>query len=154
MLQEMDGGRGARPGPDYFLTHSAAPSPAFSGRVKKRRSGSTLSKPRPSGRELKGVLTRENVLHVFYVDVDRWGEVLMKQNITLSIEKEVLKKAKLMAAKKETSVTKLLTEQLTKMVSEDEQYDLAKKRALTILKKGFHLGGCIMAEWEGLHERR
>jgi hypothetical protein len=78
----------------------------------------------------------------------------MRQNITLSIEKELLKKAKLMAAKKETSVTKLLTEQLAKMVSEDDQYDLAKKRALTNLKKGFHLGGCIMAKREELHERR
>ena len=28
-----------------ILTHSAAPSPAFEGGVKKRRSGSTLSKP-------------------------------------------------------------------------------------------------------------
>jgi len=28
-----------------LLTHSAAPSPAFEGGVKKRRSGSTLSKP-------------------------------------------------------------------------------------------------------------
>jgi hypothetical protein len=78
----------------------------------------------------------------------------MRQNITLSIEKELLKKAKLMAAKKETSMTKLLTEQLAKMVSEDDQYDLAKKRALTILKKGFHLGGCIMGKREELHERR
>jgi hypothetical protein len=51
-------------------------------------------------------------------------------------------------------MTKLLTEQLAKMVSEDDQYDLAKKRALTILKKGFHLGGCIMAKREELHERR
>jgi len=77
----------------------------------------------------------------------------MKQNITLSIEKELLKKAKLMAAKKETSVTKLLTEQLAKMVSEDDQYDLAKKRALAILRKGFHLGGGrIIAKREELHE--
>ncbi len=78
----------------------------------------------------------------------------MKQNITLSIEKELLKKAKLMAAKKETSVTKLLTEQLARVVSEDEQYDSAKKRALAILKKGFHLGGSIIAKREELHERR
>jgi hypothetical protein len=78
----------------------------------------------------------------------------MKQNITLSVEKELLKKAKLMAAKKETSVTKLLTEQLAKMVSEDDQYNLAKKRALALLKKGFHLGGCIIAKREELHERR
>ena len=78
----------------------------------------------------------------------------MKQNITLSIEKELIKKAKLMAAKKETSVTKLLTEQLSKMVSEDDQYDLSKKRALAILRKGFHLGGRIISKREELHERR
>jgi hypothetical protein len=78
----------------------------------------------------------------------------MKQNITLSIEKELLKKAKLLAAKKETSVSRLLTEKLVKMVSEDDQYDLAKKRALTILKQGFHLGGRIIAKREELHERR
>jgi len=78
----------------------------------------------------------------------------MKQNITLSIEKELLKKAKLLAAKKETSVSRLLTEKLVKMVSEDDQYDLAKKRALTILKQGFHLGGRIIAKREDLHERR
>ena len=78
----------------------------------------------------------------------------MKQNITLSIERELLKKAKLVAAKKETSVTKPMTEQLAKMVSEDEGYDAAKKRALTILKKGLHLGGRIIAKREELHERR
>jgi len=77
----------------------------------------------------------------------------MKQNITLSIEKELLKKAKLMAAKKETSVTKLLTNQLNKMISESEEYESAKKRALAILKKGFHLGGHIPCRREELHER-
>ncbi len=78
----------------------------------------------------------------------------MKQNITLSIERELIRKAKVMAAKKETSVTKLLAEQLAKMVSEDDQYDLSKKRALAILRKGFHLGGRIMSKREELHERR
>ena len=37
------------------LTHSAAPSPAFQGGVKKRLSGSTLSNPRPSGRKVEGL---------------------------------------------------------------------------------------------------
>jgi hypothetical protein len=78
----------------------------------------------------------------------------MKQNITLSIEKELLKRAKLIAAKKETSVTKLLTEQLAKIVLEDDQYNSAKKRALAMLKRGLHLGGSIIAKREELHERR
>jgi len=37
------------------LTHSAAPSPALKSGVKKRRSGSTLSKPRASGRGVEGL---------------------------------------------------------------------------------------------------
>jgi hypothetical protein len=77
----------------------------------------------------------------------------MKQNITLSIEKDLLKKAKLIAAKKETSVTQLLTDQLTKMISEDDLYESAKKRALVNLRKGFHLGGRILSRREELHER-
>ncbi len=78
----------------------------------------------------------------------------MKQNVTLSIEKELLKKAKLMAAKKETSVTKLLTDQLNKMISEEDEYESSKKRALANLRKGFHLGGQILCRREELHERR
>jgi len=77
----------------------------------------------------------------------------MKQNITLSLEKDLLRKAKLLAAKKEISVTKLLSEQLTKVISEDDGYEVAKKRALTVLRKGLHLGGRITAEREELHER-
>jgi len=65
-----------------------------------------------------------------------------------------LRKAKLLAAKKDMSVTKLLSEQLTKVISEDDEYEAAKKRALTVLRKGLHLGGRVAAEREELHERR
>lgn len=78
----------------------------------------------------------------------------MKQNITLSIEKELLKKAKVLAARKDISVTKLLAEQLAKIVSEEDQYEVSKRRALARLRKGFHLGGYIPAKREELHERR
>ena len=78
----------------------------------------------------------------------------MKQNITLALEKEVLKRAKVLAAKKDVSVTKLLAEELARMVAEDDRYELSKKRALARLKKGFHLGGQILAEREELHARR
>ena len=78
----------------------------------------------------------------------------MKQNITLSLDREIIKKAKVLAAKKDASVTRLLAEQLTTIVSEDNQYVSSKRRALARLKKGFHLGGCVLAEREELHERR
>ena len=78
----------------------------------------------------------------------------MKQNITLSRETELIKKAKLMAAKKETSITQLLTDQLNKLISEEDEYESSKKRALANLRKGFHLGGRIISKREELHERR
>jgi len=78
----------------------------------------------------------------------------MKQNITLSLEKELIKKAKVLAPKKDISVTKLLAEQLAKIFSEEGQYEVSKRRALARLKKGFHLGGSILAKREEIHERR
>jgi hypothetical protein len=47
----------------WMLIHSAAPSSASQGGVKKRRSGSTLSKLRPSGRGVEG-LTFFRVRHI------------------------------------------------------------------------------------------
>ncbi len=40
---------------EFKLTRSAATCPAFKVGVKKRRSGSTLSKPGPSGRGVEGL---------------------------------------------------------------------------------------------------
>jgi HSP90 family molecular chaperone len=78
----------------------------------------------------------------------------MKQNITLAVDKELLKKARVLAAKRETSISKLLSELLAKIMSEDDQYEASKKRALSRLKKGFHLGGRILATRDELHERK
>ncbi|HSB06023.1 MAG TPA: DUF6364 family protein [Thermodesulfobacteriota bacterium] len=78
----------------------------------------------------------------------------MKQNITLSLDRELLRKAKVLAAKKDMSVTKLLANELNRMVTENDQYEISKKRALARLRKGLHLGGQILARREELHERR
>ena len=78
----------------------------------------------------------------------------MKQNITISLDKELLKKAKILAAQKDMSLTKLLSKELARVVSEDDEYESSKRRALTRLRKGFHLGGQILAKREELHERR
>jgi len=77
----------------------------------------------------------------------------MKQNITLSIEKELLKKGRIFAAQKETSVSKMLGDVLEEMINHEDQYDAAKRNALQILKKGFHLGGNIHWSREDLYDR-
>jgi len=77
----------------------------------------------------------------------------MKQNITLSIEKEIIKKGKLIAAQNDTSISKMLSDKLKLIIDKQEQYEAAKRRALHTLKKGFHLGGIITWRREDLHER-
>ena len=58
----------------------------------------------------------------------------MKQNITLALDKELLKKVKVLAVKKDTSVTKLLTKHLGSIVSEEDHYESSKKRALGVCR--------------------
>jgi hypothetical protein len=77
------------------------------------------------------------------------------QNITLAIPKDVLRKAKILAVQKNTSLSGLLTQTLVEMVSREEGYDQARQRNLAMLKKGFDLGtqGNITWKREELHER-
>ncbi len=78
----------------------------------------------------------------------------MKQNITLSIEKNLIRKAKILAAKKEVSISKLLSLELARILTDEDLYESARKRATARLKKGYHLGGKILATREEIHERR
>ncbi len=77
----------------------------------------------------------------------------MKQNITLSIEKEVLQKGKVIAAQKDTSISRMMGDLLKEMTEKEHEYEAAKRKALQHLKKGFHLGGNINWSREDLHER-
>ena len=77
----------------------------------------------------------------------------MKQNITLSLDKTLIRKSKIIAAQRETSVSKMLSDELERLIQHAEQYELAKRKALANLKKGFHFGGKITASREALHER-
>jgi hypothetical protein len=76
-----------------------------------------------------------------------------KQNVTVSLSREVLKKAKILAARRETSISGLLAQEIEAMVSEDEAYESAQRQAMALLERGFHLGGAARVSREELHER-
>ena len=78
----------------------------------------------------------------------------MKQNITLSIEKGIILKAKILAARRQTSVSRMLSQEVEKLVAESEQYEKAKKNAFSHIETGFHLGGKIKGTREELHDRQ
>jgi len=77
----------------------------------------------------------------------------MKRNLTVNLEQQTIRKAKIMAAKKGTSISRLLADQIETLVGEDEAYERAERGALALLDRGFHLGGIIRASRDELHER-
>jgi len=76
-----------------------------------------------------------------------------KQNITISLSRNVLRKAKILAARRETSVSGLLAHQIESLVGEDQAYERAERQAMALLEKGFSMGGLIRASRDELHER-
>jgi hypothetical protein len=77
------------------------------------------------------------------------------QNVTLAIPKDVLRKAKILAIQKNTSLSGLLTQALTDLVAHQEAYEQARQRNLTLLDSGLDLGthGNITWKRDELHER-
>ena len=77
----------------------------------------------------------------------------MKTNITLKLDRDLLRKAKILAAEKETSVSRLVSEQLERAVRDSEGYEQAKRRALARMKRASHLGYTPPASRDEFYER-
>jgi len=77
------------------------------------------------------------------------------QNITLSLPKDILLKVKLIAVKRGTSVSGLLTQTLEKMVQQEDAYAHAQRRHLGWLEESADMGtgGQILTGRDELHER-
>ena len=78
----------------------------------------------------------------------------MKQNITISVEKSLLRKARAVAAQRGASVSAMLAQELLRISDREGEYDRARRRALARLSAPFHLGGHKPAPREALHDRQ
>jgi hypothetical protein len=76
-----------------------------------------------------------------------------KQNVTISLDRKTIQKAKILAARRSTSISGLLAHQIEILVGEEEAYERAERQAMTLLDQGFHLGGAIRVGRDELHER-
>lgn len=76
-----------------------------------------------------------------------------KQNITLRLSRETIQKARVLAAKRSTSISGLLTSQIEQLANSEDEYAKAMKRALARMERGFHLGGVHKLDRDSLHER-
>jgi len=77
----------------------------------------------------------------------------MQRNITLTLDDELIQKARVLAARRKRSVSALLREELTRLVTEDEAYETAKRAALERLERGSHLGGGTLPSRDALYDR-
>jgi len=77
----------------------------------------------------------------------------MKTNITLKIESELLREARILAAEQNTSISALLADQLEQAMQQRRGYDRARRRALARLRKGYELHWTPPASRDELHER-
>ena len=78
---------------------------------------------------------------------------MTKQNVTVSLNQQTLRKARILAARRGSSISGLLAKQIEILVGEEEAYERAERQATTLLDEGFHLGGVIRASRDEWHER-
>lgn len=76
-----------------------------------------------------------------------------RRNVTISLTRETLKKAKVLAARRKTSLSGLLAREIESLVGKEEAYERAQCEALAMLEKGFRMGGRITAKRDELHGR-
>jgi len=76
-----------------------------------------------------------------------------KQNLTVSLDRKTIQMARIVAARRSTSISGLIARQIEILVGEEEAYERAERQALSLLDQGFHLGGVTPAGRDELHER-
>jgi len=77
----------------------------------------------------------------------------MKQNITLSIDEQLLRKAKVFAAQRGTSISGLLAQELQRMIEAQGAYEQSENKAMSLLEQRFSLGGQKITDRSLLHDR-
>jgi hypothetical protein len=78
---------------------------------------------------------------------------MARANLTLQLDAEVIRRARIVAAKRGTSVSALAAVQLMELVDEEERVEQARGRAEAILKKAALRGGRSWTRDE-LHDRQ
>jgi hypothetical protein len=77
----------------------------------------------------------------------------MKTNVTLKLDVDLLREARVVAAEEGRSISGLLTDRLEAIVRERKAFDKARRRALSRLRDGLDLQWTPPASRDQLHER-
>lgn len=64
-----------------------------------------------------------------------WSPHVTKTNLTLQLDADVVRRARVVAAKRGTSVSALVARELDALVARDERYEDAQRRAFELLAR-------------------
>jgi hypothetical protein len=78
---------------------------------------------------------------------------MARQNVTISLTRQTLQKVRVLAARRATSISGLLAEQVEALIGEDAAYERAHRQAMSLLEQGFHMGGVVRVSRDEWHER-
>ena len=70
-----------------------------------------------------------------------YNSLVKAQNLTIKIAAGTIRKAKIVAAQRGTSISALVARKIEEVVGEDAAYQAARRRAALWLAQGWHLGG-------------
>jgi predicted transcriptional regulator len=76
-----------------------------------------------------------------------------KANLTIKLDKALLRQVRILAAEQDTSISALVASKLEEAVRARTDYNQAKQSALAALENGLDLGGSVPTR-EEIHERK
>ena len=79
---------------------------------------------------------------------------IRKHNITIAIDRDLLKRVRHVAAKRGCSVSALLAGELRHLVASEQEYEAAMRRARALMSTGLSLCGATLVDRDAIHERR
>lgn len=78
---------------------------------------------------------------------------MAKRNITVQLDEELIREAKILAAKRSTSLSQFLADQIARAAEAHQAREAARPRAVTLMREGFAMGGPPYADRQELHDR-
>jgi len=78
----------------------------------------------------------------------------MKRNLTVELDVETIRKARVLAAQRDTSISGLVAREIERLVSEADAYAIARAQAMVLLERGYDMGSHeSLPSRDELHDR-
>jgi predicted transcriptional regulator len=78
---------------------------------------------------------------------------MARRNLTVQLDEDTIRKARVLAAERSTSISRLVADEIERLVGEEERYRAAQEHAVREMMTGYHLGGPPYPRRDDLYDR-